>query len=83
MAIIAFLLVVGGTFHSLDKSGLMAYMLQKIVWRYQGRKYALLCCITLFFMALGAFVGSFEECVPLVPIAVALAVSAVGIDLLV
>ena len=32
-------------------------------------------------MALGALVGSFEECVPLVPIAVALAVSVVGIAL--
>ena len=75
LAIIAFLLVIGGTFHCLDKSGLMAYMLQKIVARFRHKKYTLLCCIALFFMALGAFVGSFEECVPLVPIAVALSVS--------
>lgn len=75
LAIIGFLLVIGGTFHCLDKSGLMAYMLQKIVARFRHKKYTLLCCIALFFMALGAFVGSFEECVPLVPIAVALSVS--------
>ena len=31
--------------------------------------------IVFFFMALGSFIGSFEECVPLVPIVVALAVS--------
>ena len=53
----------------------MAYMPQKIVWHYKSRKYTLLCCITLFFMALGALVGSFEEGVSLVPITVALAVS--------
>lgn len=50
-------------------------MLQKIVWHYKSRKYTLLCCITLFFIVLGALVGSFEEGVPLVPITVALAVS--------
>ncbi|MBR6651291.1 MAG: AbgT family transporter, partial [Clostridia bacterium] len=35
----------------------------------------LLAVITFFFMAMGAFIGSFEECVPLVPIVVVLAVS--------
>jgi len=30
--------------------------------------------IVLFFMAMGSFIGSFEECVPLVPIVVALAI---------
>jgi uncharacterized ion transporter superfamily protein YfcC len=29
--------------------------------------------VILFFMSLGSFIGSFEECVPLVPIVVALA----------
>jgi len=82
IAIIIFLLVIGGTFHSLDKSGLLSYMLQKIVGRFQNRKYRLLALITLFFMALGAFVGSFEECVPLVPLAIALSCS-MGWDALV
>jgi uncharacterized ion transporter superfamily protein YfcC len=41
----------------------------------ENRKYLLLPLVSLFFMGLGAFVGSFEECVPLVPIAVALAYS--------
>ena len=31
--------------------------------------------LVMFFMAMGAFIGSFEECVPLVPIVTALAVS--------
>ena len=35
MAIIAFLLIVGGTFHILGRGRIMSYMLKKIVWRYQ------------------------------------------------
>ena len=75
IAVIVFLLVIGGTFHSLDKSGLMNYMLQKICHRFQDSKYRMLALVSLFFMAMGAFIGSFEECVPMVPLAVALALS--------
>ena len=74
IAIIAFLIVIGGIFNSLDKCGLMKYMLDRITYRYASNRYTLLAIITFFFMALGAFIGSFEECVPLVPIVVALAV---------
>lgn len=74
IAVIAFLLVVGGIFTSLDRCGLMRYMLNKMAFRFGGVRYRLMAIITLFFMALGAMVGSFEECVPLVPIVVALAV---------
>lgn len=75
IAVIIFLLVIGGVFNSLDKCGLMRYMLDKINDRFGKNRYGLLALVTLFFMALGSFVGSFEECVPLVPIVVALAVS--------
>ena len=75
IAIIAFLLVVGGVFTALDECGLMKYMLHRIVNKFSNAKYKLLCVISFFFMAMGAFVGSFEECVPLVPIVVALSVS--------
>ena len=74
IAIIAFLIVIGGIFNSLDKCGLMKYMLDRITHRYASNRYTLLTIITFFFMALGAFIGSFEECVPLVPIVVALAI---------
>lgn len=74
IAVIAFLLVIGGAFNSLDKCGLMKYMLAKIANRFGGVRYRLMAVVTLFFMALGALVGSFEECVPLVPIIVALAI---------
>ena len=75
IAILAFLLVVGGIFHCMDESGLMYYMLQAIRHKYGNKKYRMLLAVVLFFMSMGSFVGSFEECVPLVPIAVALAVS--------
>ena len=74
ISVIAFLLVIGGIFTSLDRCGLTKYMLARIAHRFGRVKYRLLPFITLFFMALGAMVGSFEECVPLVPIVVALAI---------
>ena len=75
IAVIAFLLVIGGVFNSLDRCGLMKYMLDRIVHRFGAVRYRLMAVIVLFFMAMGAMIGSFEECVPLVPIVVSLAVS--------
>ena len=75
IAVIAFLLVIGGVFNSLDRCGLIKYMLDRLANRFGGVRYRLMAVIALFFMALGSLVGSFEECVPLVPIVVALAVS--------
>lgn len=72
IAVIAFLLVIGGIFNALDKCGLIRYMLDKLRGRFGGMRYRLLAAMTFFFMALGAAIGSFEECVPLVPIVVAL-----------
>lgn len=74
IAVIAFLLVIGGVFNCLEKCGLMKYMLDKITYRFGGERYKLMALVTLFFMAMGAFIGSFEECVPLVPMVVALAI---------
>lgn len=73
IAIIIFLLVIGGVFNCLDKCGLMIYMLENITERYGKERYKLLAYVTLFFMGMGSFIGSFEECVPLVPIMIALA----------
>jgi len=74
IAVIAFLLVVGGVFTALDRCGLMRYMLGRIVTRFGAVRYRLMAVVVLFFMAMGAMIGSFEECVPLVPIVVSLAV---------
>lgn len=75
IAVIAFLLVIGGVFSSLDQCGLMRHMLDKVASRFRNVRYRLMALITLLFMAMGAMIGSFEECVPLVPIVVALAVN--------
>ena len=82
IAIIAFLLVIGGAFHALDDCGVLSYMFNRVYRLFETQRYRLLLLVSLFFMSLGAFVGSFEECVPLVPIAVALAYS-LGWDALV
>lgn len=74
IAVIVFLLVIGGVFNCLEKCGLMKYMLDKITYHFGKERYKLLALVTFFFMAMGAFIGSFEECVPLVPIVVALAI---------
>ena len=74
IAVLIFLLVIGGVFNCLDKCGLMKYMLDKITYRFGKERYKLLALVALFFMAMGSFIGSFEECVPLVPIVVALAI---------
>ena len=75
IAVIAFLLVIGGVFNALDRCGLMFYILNKTADRFSAVRYRLMAIITLFFMALGAMIGSFEECVPMVPLVVALAVN--------
>ena len=82
IAVLVFLLVIGGVFNCLDKCGLMKYMLDKITYRFGKERYKLLALVALFFMAMGSFIGSFEECVPLVPIVVALAIR-LGFDALV
>ena len=89
IAVIVFLLVIGGVFNSLDKSHLMKYMLDRIIYRFGEKRYMLMAAVILFFMAMGSFIGSFEECIPLVPIVVALSVglgwdalTGIGISLL-
>ncbi len=74
IAVIAFLLVIGGIFNALDRCGLIRYMLERLSQRFGTKRYRLLAVILLFFMTLGAAIGSFEECVPLVPLVVALAI---------
>ncbi len=75
IAIIAFLLVIGGAFTALDRCGLLKYMLLTIANKFGASRYKLMAVVTFFFMAMGSLAGSFEECVPLVPIVVSLAVA--------
>lgn len=73
IAIILFLLVIGGAIHLLKATGLLESVIQKIVVRYQTDEKRLLALLILVFMSLGAFVGVFEEVVPLVPMMLVLA----------
>lgn len=74
IAIIMLLLVLGGAFNSLDKFGVLRLLLDKVTEKFGKSRRMLLAVIPLFFMALGSVVGTFEECVPLVPVVVALAI---------
>ena len=75
IAVLIFLLVIGGVFNSLTACGMMNYMLGKIVDRFGNVRYKLMAVLIFFFMALGSLVGSFEEVIPMAPIVVALAVA--------
>ncbi len=72
ITIILFLVMVGAAFAVLDSCGILKAAIARIVRAFGGRKYALLLVVSLFFMALGAFFGIFEEVVPLVPLMLAL-----------
>lgn len=74
IAVIAFLLVIGGIFNCLEACGLIGYMLDKIAGKFGDAKYKFMAIVMFFFMAIGALIGSFEEVVPLVPIVVALSI---------
>lgn len=72
ISICIFLMVIGGAFSSLDACGVLRYMLSRVYQGFAERKYVLMVILSLFFMLLGTFAGSFEEVVPLVPLVVAL-----------
>ncbi|MBE7004270.1 MAG: YfcC family protein [Ruminococcaceae bacterium] len=73
IAVIVFLLVIGGVFNALNVCGLMSYMLDRLVDRFGAVRWKLMAVLIFFFMAMGSLVGSFEEVVPLVPIVTSLA----------
>lgn len=74
IAVIAFLLVIGGIFNCLTECGLMNYMLNKLVNKFAAVRYRLMAIMILFFMAMGSLIGSFEEVIPMTPIVVALSI---------
>ena len=82
ITIIVFILLVSGAFAVLDKSGILKSVLARIVKKFGKQKYLLLVVVSFFFMLLGAFLGLFEEIVPLVPLMIALSYS-LGWDALV
>lgn len=75
IVIILFLLILSASFSILNHCRVIHHLISQVVTRYGHRKYMVLCSISLLFMALGSFVGIFEESVLLVPIAIALSLS--------
>ncbi|MDO4501507.1 MAG: AbgT family transporter [Erysipelotrichaceae bacterium] len=79
IAVIIFLLIIGGVTNTLNECGFIEYLLNKLVGIYGDQKYKLMYVLVFFFMALGSLIGSFEEVVPLVPLVVALSMK-LGFD---
>lgn len=82
IVIIAFIIIIGGIFMLLEKSGILQYILSMLVTKFGKNKYRLLCVVSFAFMIFGSAFGLFEELVVLVPISIALAYS-LGWDTLV
>lgn len=72
ISIIAFILIIGGSFSVLNEAGILSQGIKKIVDLAGNRKYLLLALTCLFFMLFGSMLGIFEEVVALVPLAIAL-----------
>lgn len=82
IAIILFIILIGGTFLILDEQGVLKYIMAFIIRKFESRKYFLLCMMIFVFMLLSSTAGTLEESVTLVPIAAAISL-ALGWDSLV
>lgn len=74
-----FLLVISGAFQAMNDCGGIKVFVQRVIKRFQNKRFLLLAVITLLFMAFGSLLGLFEEMLTLLPIMVILAVS-LGFD---
>ena len=70
-----FILVLGGTFTLMDKTGGIKVILKRLIAKYKTKKYVLLRIVILAFMMFGAFFGIFEESIALLPIMILLSLS--------
>ncbi|MBQ7339549.1 MAG: hypothetical protein IJW43_01705 [Clostridia bacterium] len=68
MQIILVLLVLGGTFRILDKTGSLYAFVQLIIHKFYHRRYLLIWIITLFMMLLASCFGLQEEMLILFPV---------------
>ncbi len=72
ISIMLFILLIGGSFTLLDKSGILRAVVAKIAAKMYTRRYLLIAAVSFVFMFLGAFFGILEEIVPLIPLIVGL-----------
>ncbi len=75
LAIILFIVLIGGTFLILDEQGILKYIMAAIIRKFEKKKYLLLCIIIFVCMLLSSTAGILEESVTLVPIAAAISLA--------
>jgi uncharacterized ion transporter superfamily protein YfcC len=73
ITIILLLVLIGGSFTVLDRSGILKVALSLVVERFKANKYALMAAIIFFFMFASSVLGIYEEAAPLVVFIVPLA----------
>ncbi len=82
IAIIAIIVLIGGSFLILDKCGILKYIMATLIKKYSNKKYVLMATVLFICMLLSSSAGILEESITLVPIAVAVSL-ALGWDSLV
>ncbi len=75
IAIILFIVLIGGAFLILDKCGILKYIMAYLVGKFGHRKYTLLAVMTFVLMAMSSVTGILEESITLVPLAVAISLA--------
>ncbi|MCR5149742.1 MAG: AbgT family transporter [Clostridiales bacterium] len=75
VAIVLFIVLLGGTFLILDEVNVLKYLMAVIIKKFSGKKYMLMSVMMLALMALSSVAGVLEETITLVPISVAIALT--------
>ena len=75
IAILAILILVGGTFLILDRIGVLKYLMATIVKKFRDKRFLLIAAMTFAGMFLSSTAGILEESLTLVPIAVAISLA--------
>ena len=70
-----FLCVIAGVFQAMNDNNGIKVIVNRVINKFQNRKFLLLCVIALVFMLFGAFLGLFEEMLTLLPIIAILTLS--------
>ncbi|MBF4693911.1 AbgT family transporter [Fusibacter ferrireducens] len=81
ITIILFLLIIGGAIGILNEVKVLNSIISQVVQKFRHKKYHLIWAIVFIFMSLGAFIGIFEEVIPLVPLLISLSL-ALGFDVM-
>lgn len=73
IALSIFIMVLGGAFNIIEKTGGIHSIVRRLINRFANRKYLLMCIIALFFMLIGSLFGIYEEALVLLPLVLVLA----------